>query len=219
MSQIIDNLNSVKARLAGAAAEFGLPERAVPPELIVVSKTQGAAEILPLLTAGHRHFGENRVQEAAEKWSALKAQFPDIRLHLIGPLQTNKVKEALVLFDVIHTLDRPSLLEALLKSSGARPDVLIQVNTGNEPQKAGVVPQAADDFITEAKQSLKNQVVGLMCIPPANENPAPHFGLLKLLAQAHGLPHLSMGMSGDYALAAAMGATYVRVGSAIFGEQ
>lgn len=213
----VANLNEVKARIARAGDTFGLPKLQQPPTLIAVSKTHGAEVIRPLLEAGHRHFGENRVQEAAAKWPGLKEEFPDIVLHLIGPLQTNKVKEALSLFDVIHTLDRQSLLDAFVKHPPRQ--VLVQINTGMEPQKAGVLPGQADDFITNAKQLLGNKVSGLMCIPPESENPAPHFGLLKLLAARHGLGELSMGMSNDFELAAAMGATYVRVGSAIFGQR
>lgn len=217
MMAVVENLTQVKTRLAGAGEAFGLPKLPHPPQLIAVTKTHEAEAIRPLLEAGHRHFGENRVQEAAAKWPALKSQYPDIVLHMIGPLQTNKVKDALELFDVIHTLDRPSLLESFAKHPPKR--VLIQVNTGNEPQKAGIAPLEADSFIEEAKKTLGNSLTGLMCIPPVEENPAPHFGLLKLMAARHNLPDLSMGMSGDYQLAAAMGATFVRVGSALFGER
>lgn len=219
MTDVVENLERVKARIASAAANFGLPFKVKVPEIIAVSKTHEAAAILPLLKAGHRHFGENRVQEAEKKWPALKEKYPDIVLHLIGPLQSNKAKDALALFDVIHTIDRDSILDAMVKLAPTHQRFLVQINTGNEPQKAGATTEQAEDFITKAKQALNEKVCGLMCIPPADQNPAPHFGLLKLLAKAHGLPDLSMGMSGDYALAAAMGATYVRVGSAIFGER
>ena len=205
----------VTTRLARAAADFGLPPQPLP-TLIVVTKNRTMEEILPLLKAGQRDFGENKVQEAASKWPALKAQYPDIKLHLIGPLQSNKTKEALGLCDVVHTLDRDSLLEAVQKYAQPHHRFLVQVNTGNEPQKAGIPPLEAPAFIQKAKNALGKQLVGLMCIPPVNENPAPHFGLLRLLAKNEHLQQLSMGMSNDYPLAAAMGATYVRVGSAIF---
>lgn len=219
MTDVVENLNAVKARIASAAADFGLPCLVKAPEIIAVSKTYEAEAILPLLEAGHRHFGENRVQEAEKKWPGLKEKYPDIVLHLIGPLQSNKAKEALALFDIIHTIDRDSILDAIVKLSPTHQRFLIQINTGNEPQKAGATTNQAEHFITKTKQSLNNKVCGLMCIPPSEENPATHFALLKLLSKAHGLPELSMGMSNDYPLAAAMGATYVRVGSAIFGER
>lgn len=209
----------VLCQLADAAETFGLPPQKTTPTLIAVTKTQTAETILPLLEAGHRHFGENRVQEAAGKWPALIAQYPDIVLHFIGPLQTNKTKEALALFHLLHTLDRESLLEAVLKQRAPHHRFFVQINTGNEPQKAGIPPLEAPTFIEQAKAALGPQLTGLMCIPPATENPAPHFGLLKQLTTQYALPGLSMGMSHDYVLAAAMGATYVRVGSAIFGER
>ena len=187
--------------------------------LIAVAKTHGPERMIPLLKAGHRHFGENRVQEAQEKWPALKAQYPDIVLHLIGPLQTNKVKEAVALFDVLHTLDRPKLADSLaneMEKTHRRLPCLVQVNTGEEPQKAGISPQETADFLTQCHHL---PVRGLMCIPPATDNPAPHFGLLQQLAKKHGLPDLSMGMSSDFEMAVSLGATYVRVGSAIFGDR
>lgn len=205
----------VKKRLAHAAEEFGLPPQPLP-TLIVVTKNRTVEQILPLLEAGQRDFGENKVQEMASKWPALKKQYPDIKLHLIGPLQSNKTKEALALCDVLHTLDRESLLESALKYAQPHHRFFVQVNTGNEPQKAGVAPLDAPAFIAKAKAALGEKLQGLMCIPPVAKNPAPHFGLLKLLAQQQGLSGLSMGMSNDYTLAAAMGATYVRVGSAVF---
>lgn len=190
--------------------------------LVAVTKTHGSARILPVLRAGHRVYGENRVQEAKAKWPDLRAQFPDIRLHLIGPLQTNKTREALETFDVIETLDRPKLAHALrseIDKVGRAPALFIQVNTGEEPQKAGVAPQDAPAFIHLAREDLKLAVQGLMCIPPADENPGPHFALLAKIASAEGLPFLSMGMSADFEIAIRFGATHVRVGSAIFGAR
>jgi len=190
--------------------------------LVAVSKTQDAERILPVLDAGQRVFGENRVQEAKEKWPALKARWPDIELHLIGPLQSNKAREAVALFDAIHSLDRPKLAHALkaeFERVGRRPSLFIQVNTGEEPQKAGVAPLDASAFIALCRDELKLPVKGLMCIPPDGENPAPHFALLARIARAHALPWLSMGMSGDFESAIAFGATHVRVGTAIFGER
>lgn len=190
--------------------------------LVAVSKQQPAVKIMQALQAGHRVFGENRVQEARQKWPALKEQFPSAELHLIGPLQTNKLKEALAIFDVIETLDRYSLAEALAKElpkCSNKPQLYIQVNTGNEPQKSGVAPAEADAFIATCRQELQLPVCGLMCIPPAGEDPAPHFQLLKTLAERHHLSWLSMGMSDDYPCAIAEGATHIRLGRAIFGER
>lgn len=189
--------------------------------LIAVSKLQPAARVQTVLAEGHRAFGENYVQEAAGKWPAWRAAHPDVRLHMIGPLQTNKAKLAVDLFDAIHTLDRPSLAERLARlaqSRGASPDLFVQVNTGAEPQKAGILPDQADDFIA-ACRVMDLPVVGLMCIPPEGEDPAPHFALLAGMAARNGLPGLSMGMSADYATAIAHGATHVRVGTAIFGAR
>jgi hypothetical protein len=190
--------------------------------LVAVSKTHPAERIRLVLEAGHRIFGENRVQEAKAKWPQLRAEFSGIELHLIGPLQSNKAREALELFDVIHSLDRPRLAEALraeIDRTGRAPVLFIQVNTGEEPQKAGVAPQDAPAFIAYCREELRLPVEGLMCIPPAKEAPAPHFALLAKLAHAHGLSYLSMGMSADFELAIRFGATHVRVGSAIFGER
>jgi PLP dependent protein len=190
--------------------------------LVAVTKTHGPARILPVLTAGQRVFGENRVQEAKAKWPELRAQFPDIELHLIGPLQSNKAREAVELFDCIETLDRPKLAHALrteIDRVGRAPALFVQVNTGEEPQKAGVAPGDTGDFIKLARDELKLPVKGLMCIPPANENPAPHFALLAKLGQENGLSLLSMGMSEDFEIAIRFGATRVRVGSAIFGAR
>jgi hypothetical protein len=192
------------------------------PVLVAVSKTFAVGGIAPLIVAGQRIFGENRVQEAAQKWPALKAETPGIELHLIGPLQTNKLKQALSLFDVIHTLDRPRLAEALAKErDGGKslPRLFIQVNTGVEPQKAGVLPDDADRFIAECRDALSLKIEGLMCIPPADEEPSPHFMGLAEIAKRNGLSKLSMGMSGDFETAIACGATHVRVGSALFGAR
>lgn len=187
-----------------------------------MSKTFGADEIRPVLDAGQRIFGENRVQEAKTKWPALRTEYRDIQLHLIGPLQTNKVREAIGLFDVIQTLDRPKLAHVLreeFERSGRELPLFIQVNTGEEPQKAGVSPHEAPAFLALCRDELKLPVRGLMCIPPLDEVPAPHFALLAKLAHAHALPWLSMGMSADFELAVRFGATHVRVGTAIFGER
>lgn len=190
--------------------------------LIAVSKTHPAEAVRAALAAGCRVFGENRVQEAEAKYPALKAEFPDLELHLIGPLQTNKVKKAVALFDAIQTVDRPSLAEALAKElarARKRLALYIEVNTGEEPQKAGVAPAEADAFIRRCRDELKLPIVGLMCIPPADEEPAPHFALLKKIAERNGLARLSMGMSADYPVAVQFGATEVRVGTAIFGAR
>ena len=189
---------------------------------MAVSKTFGPDEIRPVLAAGQRVFGENRVQEAERKWPVLRAEFPQTELHLIGPLQTNKVREAVALFDAIHTLDRPKLAHALkaeLARSERSPMLFIQVNTGEEPQKAGVVPGDAAALIALCRDELALPVQGLMCIPPQDEPPAPHFALLAKMAREHGLPLLSMGMSADFETAIRFGATHVRVGSAIFGTR
>lgn len=214
-----ERLRSVLDRVAAAREARG---GAAPVALIAVSKTKSADEIQPLIEAGQRLFGENRVQEAAGKWPALKAAHEGIELHLIGPLQTNKVAQALALFDVIHTLDRPRLAGALIaaRDNGvALPDLFVQVNIGAEPQKAGVMPDEADGFIEQCLHEWHLPVVGLMCIPPADEMPAPYFDRLAALAAAHGLAQLSMGMSGDFEEAIAQGASHVRVGSALFGAR
>jgi PLP dependent protein len=193
-----------------------LPQRT----LIAVAKTFPAEAVAEALAAGQRHFGENRVQEGMAKYPALRDRHPDLVLHLIGPLQTNKVKQAVAHFDVIHTLDRISLAEALMREfekSGRRLPCFIQVNTGEEPQKAGCAPQEADAFIADCRDRLDLPVIGVMCIPPAEEEPAPHFALLHNIAKRNGLDQLSMGMSGDFETAVQLGATHVRVGSAIFG--
>jgi hypothetical protein len=187
-----------------------------------VTKTHEPERIRPVLEAGHRVFGENRVQESTAKWPELKREYPDIQLHLIGPLQTNKLREATELFDVIETLDRPKLAHALAAEfarSDKRPTLFIQVNTGEEPQKAGVAPQDAPAFIGLCRDELHLPVQGLMCIPPVDDAPAPHFALLQKMAREANLPLLSMGMSDDFETAIKFGATHVRVGSAIFGPR
>jgi PLP dependent protein len=191
-------------------------------QLVAVSKTKDAEAIRPLITAGQRVFGENRVQEAESKWPALKAETSGLELHLIGPLQTNKVKEAVALFDVIETLDREKLAQALaveITRSGKAPRLYVQVNTGAEEQKAGVLPQEADAFIEACRKTHGLKIEGLMCIPPADEPPSAHFALLVKIARRNGIEKLSMGMSADFEEAIQLGATSVRVGSAIFGER
>src|SRR3954471_12233433 len=188
--------------------------------LVAVSKTFEASAIQPVIDAGQRVFGENRVQEAKAKWPPLRTAHPELELHLIGPLQSNKAKEAVALFDAIHSVDRPSLCEALAKEiarQGQRPTLFVEVNTGGEPQKAGVLPEAADGFLKLCRERHGLSISGLMCIPPANEPPAPHFALTAKIAGRNGLKLLSMGMSADFETAIAFGATHVRVGTAIFG--
>jgi PLP dependent protein len=190
--------------------------------LVAISKTHGAEVIEPVIAAGQRVFGENRVQEAKAKWPALKAKYPDLELHLVGPLQSNKAKEAVALFDAIHSLDRVSLAEALAKEiakQGRSPRLFVEVNTGAEPQKVGVLPEETDAFIKTCRATYGLRVDGLMGIPPADEAPAPHFALLAKIAERNELPYLSMGMSADFALAIRFGATHVRVGTAIFGAR
>lgn len=214
------SLSSVQAEIAEAErAASRTPGSA---RLMAVSKVQPLARIETALDAGHRLFGENRVQEAAGKWPALKERFPDVELHLIGPLQTNKTRQAMALFDAIQSVDRPKLARKIADVAGelgACPQLLIQVNTGDEPQKAGVATGELDEFVNYCRDELKLPIRGLMCIPPVDEEPALHFALLAKLAKRNDLPELSMGMSGDYASAIAFGATYVRVGSAIFGAR
>jgi pyridoxal phosphate enzyme (YggS family) len=190
--------------------------------LVAVSKTFNADAIVPVIEAGQRTFGENRVQEAKAKWTALLSAYPGIALHLIGPLQSNKAKEAVALFDAIHSVDRPSLCEALAKefnSQTRRPQLFVQLNTGEEPQKAGVAPAEADSFIATCREKYGLPISGLMCIPPAHDAPAPHFALTAKIAARNGLKNLSMGMSADFAIAISLGATHVRIGSAIFGKR
>jgi pyridoxal phosphate enzyme (YggS family) len=216
---ISGNLTDILARIQAARKAALHPSPRT--RLVAVSKTVDEAGIRAALAAGQRLFGENRVQEALGKFPALKRDYPDLELHLIGPLQTNKVKEASALFACIQTLDRARLADALAlerDKSGACPRLLVQVNTGEEPQKAGVPPKEAGGLIAHAR-ALNLPVAGLMCIPPHNQDPAPHFGFLAKLARDHGLEELSMGMSGDFEMAIRFGATYVRIGTAIFGER
>jgi PLP dependent protein len=213
-------LEQVRARIEKAAREVGRDPASV--RLVAVSKTFFEVDIKPVIAAGQRLFGENRVQEAQSKWPAMKNAHPDLELHLIGPLQTNKVRDAVALFDVIQTLDRPKLANALKAEIAARGKsvrLLVQVNTGEEEQKAGVAPADLPGFLKLVQDELKLDVEGLMCIPPVDEEPAVHFAFLSKLAREHGLPELSMGMSGDFEAAVELGATYVRVGSAIFGHR
>lgn len=190
--------------------------------LVCVSKTFGPEAITPVLAAGERVFGENKVQEALAKWPELRSRYSDVTLHLIGPLQTNKAREAVDLFDVIETLDRPKLAKELaneIEKRGKHPKLYVQVNTGAEPQKAGVLPQEADAFIANCRKDYGLEISGLMCIPPVNEQASPHFALLNQIAKRNGIVHLSMGMSADFELAIQLGATHVRVGTAIFGKR
>ena len=220
MDENVARLLGVLDEIASAARDAGRAPGEI--GLLAVSKTHDAARIRPLLQAGHRLFGENRVQEAAGKWPPLREEFPDIRLHLIGPLQTNKVRQALELFDVIETVDRPKLAREIAKEAvkaGRMPDCFIQVNTGAEPQKAGVMPDEADAFIERCHEEFGLPVKGLMCIPPVDEEPSLHFALLREIARRNGLAELSMGMTSDYRIAIAFGATLVRVGTAIFGAR
>lgn len=214
----VGQLHDVEARIAQAATGVGRDPASV--RLIAVTKTFAAADVLPVLAAGHRDFGENRVQEAKAKWPGLKAQFAGVRLHLIGPLQSNKAHEAVALFDAIHTVDRPKIARALaaeMSRQGLRPQLFVQVNTGEEPQKAGVLPGELPALLALCRGELALDIAGLMCIPPVDEEPAVHFAFLAKLARENGLAGLSMGMSDDYATAVELGATHVRVGSAIFG--
>jgi pyridoxal phosphate enzyme (YggS family) len=225
--QIEMETDTSTARLAEIQASIAATARAAdrnPSDvnLIAVSKTFGPADIVPLLGAGHRLFGENRVQEAKAKWPELKARFPDTRLHLIGPLQSNKAKEAVELFDAVHTIDRPKIAHALaaeMTKQGRQLELFVQVNTGEEPQKAGVTPREAGALVALCRDELKLPIAGLMCIPPLDEEPALHFALLDKLARELELKGLSMGMSDDFETAIQFGATHVRIGSAIFGAR
>ena len=210
MSDAVSNWQRINAQIGGSA------------KLVAVSKTFSATEIEPVISAGQRIFGENRVQEAQGKWPGLRLKYPDLELHLIGPLQSNKAAEAVALFDVIQTIDRPKIAEAIAKActrQGRALRCFVQVNTGREPQKAGVLPEAVDDFLHLCRQAYRLNVVGLMCIPPAEVDPKPHFKALAQMAARNGLKELSMGMSGDFETAIAEGASYVRIGSAIFGTR
>src|SRR3979409_485253 len=215
-----NGLATVEQEIARACKEARRDRAAV--TLIAGSKTFEADAITPVIEAGQRVFGENRVQEAKAKWPGLISAYPGIALHLIGPLQSNKAKDAVTLFDAIHSVDRPSICEALAKeinSQKRRPELFVQLNTGEEPQKAGVAPGEADAFIASCRDKYGLVISGLMCIPPVNEAPAPHFALTAKIAARNGLKNLSMGMSADFAVAIQMGATHVRVGSAIFGHR
>ncbi|MCU0818629.1 MAG: YggS family pyridoxal phosphate-dependent enzyme [Beijerinckiaceae bacterium] len=217
---VIEALARVKGEVARAERDHGRKAGSV--TLVAVSKTMPAERIRPALVAGQRVFGENRVQEGKEKWPGLRAEFSSIELHLIGALQTNKVKEAVALFDVIETVDREKLVVELAKEIarvGRAPKLYVQVNTGSEPQKAGILPGEADDFIRLCRETHGLIISGLMCIPPADEPPSPHFALLCEIARRNGITTLSMGMSADYDPAIQLGATHVRVGSAIFGAR
>ena len=213
------SLIEIQTNIAAAADKAGRAASDV--QLIAVSKMQPNARVKAVLDAGHRLFGENRVQEAADKWPTWRETYEGTSVHLLGPLQTNKARQAVGLFDAIHSLDRPKLAKTLARiaqEEGRCPDLFIQVNTGEEPQKAGVLPAQADAFIAEAR-AMDLPVIGLMCIPPAEEEAALHFALLAKMAERNGLAELSMGMSGDYEKAVSFGATFVRVGSAIFGAR
>lgn len=215
-----DNLRAIEEELKSALEEAGRPAGGV--TVTAVSKTHDAERILPALEAGHRVFGENRVQEAMQKWPALREKCPDVELRLIGPLQTNKAREAVALFDVIETVDRPKLARVLseeMKKQGKAPKLLVQINTGEEEQKAGVKPGDADGFIAMCRDEHGLDISGLMCIPPVDDAPAPHFALLAKIAERNGVSDLSMGMSSDYIIAAQLGATHVRVGTGIFGAR
>jgi len=217
---IAANLAAIRGRIESAARAAGRAGDAI--SLIAVGKTHPAASVREALLAGQRVFGENRIQEALAKYPALRDEFADLRLHLIGPLQTNKVADAVAHFDVIETVDRPRLAAALAREMARRGRSLpcfIEVNTGEERQKAGILPAAADDFIVECRERIGLSIVGLMCIPPADEEPALHFALLREIAQRHALASLSMGMSADFETAIRFGATHVRVGTAIFGAR
>lgn len=220
MGDAVQQFFAVKAKIDAAEREAGREAGAV--TLVAVSKTFDAADIGPVIEAGQRVFGENRVQEAQAKWPDLKEAFPGIELHLIGPLQSNKAREAVALFDVIETVDREKIAAELAKEiakQGRAPKLYVQVNTGSEPQKAGIEPGDAVAFVTRCRDVHGLAIEGLMCIPPADENPGPHFALLEKLGKGANVAKLSMGMSGDYETAIAFGATSVRVGSAIFGSR
>ena len=217
---VTGRLSGIRARIAAAAREVGRDPASV--ELIAVSKMFAADAIRPVIAAGQRHFGENRVQEAKGKWPALRAETPGLVLHLIGPLQSNKAREAVELFDAIHTIDREKIARAVAEEmarQGRKPQLFVQVNTGEEEQKAGVAPLDADGFIASLRRDYGFTIEGLMCIPPVDEEPAVHFAFLAKLASEAGVSGLSMGMSDDFETAVELGATHVRVGSAIFGSR
>jgi PLP dependent protein len=220
LSDSTAGLAAVRREIAEACATAGRRPQDV--TLVAVSKTFAAEAIVPVIAAGQRVFGENRVQEALAKWPALRESHPGLELHLIGPLQSNKAKEAVGLFDAIHSIDRPSVCRTVAKEierQGRSPTLFVEINTGAEPQKAGVLPQNADAFIAAARAEFGLVISGLMCIPPHDEAPAPHFALTAKIAARNGLALLSMGMSADFSIAIRFGATHVRVGSAIFGHR
>jgi PLP dependent protein len=220
LSKLETPLAKVRAEIARACAEARRDPASV--TLVAISKTFGAEAIEPVIAAGQRVFGENRVQEAKAKWPTLRERHPGIELHLVGSLQSNKAKEAVALFDAIHSVDRASLAEALAKEiarQGRTPTLFVEVNTGGEPQKAGVLPEETDAFLNACRERYGLPIAGLMCLPPADEPPAPHFALTAKIAKRNSLSLLSMGMSADFPLAIAFGATHVRVGTAIFGER
>ena len=216
----LDRLALVHARIARAARDADRDPQGV--TLVCVSKTFGAQDILPVIGAGELVFGENRVQEALEKWPPLKASHPGLELHLIGPLQSNKAHDGVLFFDVIETVDREKIAKTLaekIQKTSRHPRLYVQVNTGTEPQKAGVLPQEADRFIACCRKEYGLEISGLMCIPPLDDQASPHFALLNQIASRNGISVLSMGMSGDFELAIQLGSTHVRIGSAIFGER
>lgn len=220
MSDVVARLQETRDAIARAARDFGRKPEAV--TLVAVSKTKPAEMIVPVLEAGQIDFGENYVQETKEKWPELRERFPNSRLHMIGPLQSNKARDAVALFDAIQSLDRESLAKELVREierAGRAPQLIVQVNTGAEPQKGGVLPGEADAFLELCQTRYGLTIAGLMCIPPAEDPPSPHFALLGKIAGRNGLPILSMGMSADYEAAIQLGATHVRVGSAIFGAR
>jgi pyridoxal phosphate enzyme (YggS family) len=217
---VASSLYAVQGDIAAAARGCGREPASV--KLIAVTKAVLENVIEEAIASGQRRFGENRVQEAQAKWPELKAHYPDLELHLIGPLQSNKVRDAVQVFDVIHSVDRPKLAHALAEEiacTGKRPRLLVQVNTGEEPQKAGVLPNETEDFVAQCRNAYGLAIEGLMCIPPVDEEPATHFALLAKIAVPLGLKELSMGMSGDFGTAIVFGATYVRIGTAIFGAR
>lgn len=220
MDLALERLQNTLKRVNKAAKEVHRDFKDV--KLIAVSKTHGEAAIEELIGTGHLRFGENRVQEAQTKWPQLKEKYPNIELHLIGPLQSNKAKDAVALFDVIHTIDRSKIAMVLaeeMEKQGKKPKLFVQVNTGEEPQKAGVSPDEVSDFVHLCREEYKLDISGLMCIPPFDDEPSPHFALLSKKAEALGLKDLSMGMSKDFETAVQLGATYIRVGTALFGER
>jgi pyridoxal phosphate enzyme (YggS family) len=213
-------LAKVRGEIARACVEAGRDPATV--TLVAIAKTFGAAAVELVIAQGQRVFGENRVQEAKAKWPPLRERYGGLELHLVGPLQSNKAKEAVAMFEAIHSLDRPSLAEALAKEiakQGRKPALFIELNTGAEPQKSGVLPEQADGFVAACRNHYRLEIAGLMCLPPAGEAPAPHFALTAKIARRNGLAFLSMGMSADFPIAIQFGATHVRVGTAIFGER